>query len=163
MAVYLITFSCYGRYLPGMDGTVDSHHRQFGQPYNEANRALLAYSERNLKETPYSMDEAVRGLVQDAIIANAAKRGWSVLALHVRTTHVHVVVEASCAPEKAMTSFKAAASYSLNQSGWDGVRHKRWARHGSTRYLLTSADVRNAVRYVADKQGEPMAVHVASG
>jgi len=88
-------------------------------------------------------------------------RGWGLLAAHVRTNHVHAVVEAEVAPEKVLTDFKAYASRGLNRLGTAGSDRRRWARHGSTRWLWKDEDVREAVRYVVEEQGEPMAVFVA--
>ena len=83
------------------------------------------------------------------------------LAAHVRTEHVHVVLDCECRPEVALTAFKSYASRTLNL-----VRNEhgriRWARHGSTRYLWTSDEIDGAVRYVVAKQGEPMAVWQAT-
>ena len=38
---------------------------------------------------------------------------------------------------------------------------KRWARHGSRRWLGKDQDVLEAIRYVVEEQGEPMAVFLA--
>jgi REP element-mobilizing transposase RayT len=75
------------------------------------------------------------------------------MAAHVRTSHVHVVVNAAVAPERVMRDFKAYASRSLKHP-------KAWTRHGSTRYLWQRDDVTHAVRYVVEGQGDPMAVFV---
>ena len=57
-----------------------------------------------------------------------------------------------------MNDFKAYASRALNRvEAWE-QRRKRWARHGSTRWLWKDQDVRDAVRYVVEGQGEAMAV-----
>jgi hypothetical protein len=79
----------------------------------------------------------------------------------VRSSHVHVIVEAETRPERIMNEFKAYASRELNRLGSDGRGRKRWARHGSTRWLWKDEDVRNALRYVIDEQGEQMALFVA--
>jgi hypothetical protein len=60
-----------------------------------------------------------------------------------------------------MNDFKSYASRSLNRLLHDGADRKRWARHGSTRWLWKDQDVREAIRYVVEEQGEPMAVFVA--
>ncbi len=59
-----------------------------------------------------------------------------------------------------MNDFKSYASRDLNRLGPDGSDQKRWARHGSTRWLWKDQDVREAIRYVIEKQGEDMAVFV---
>jgi REP element-mobilizing transposase RayT len=73
-------------------------------------------------------------------------------------THVHVVVEAESLPEKVMNDFKTNASRTLNEIGIDALNRKRWARHGSTRYLWKPNDVSAAMHYVTSDQGEPMSV-----
>ena len=54
-----------------------------------------------------------------------------------------------------MHAFKAYASRKL------GAGRKRWTRHGSTRYLWTDEDVKGAIRYVVEGQGELMAMYCA--
>jgi len=83
---------------------------------------------------------------------------WYLLAAHVRTTHVHVVVEGDARPERIMNDVKSYASRCLNRSGLDDAGRKRWARHGSTRWLWSPESVAAAIRYVMDAQGEAMAV-----
>jgi hypothetical protein len=60
-----------------------------------------------------------------------------------------------------MNEFKSYASRELNLLGRDGPDRKRWARHGSTRWLSKGEDVRLALQYVVNGQGEPMALFVA--
>ena len=82
---------------------------------------------------------------------------------HVRTNHVHVVVEADVLPEKVMNAFKSYASRGPNRLEIDGGDRKRWARHGSTRWLWKDEDVQEAIRYVVSGQGEPMEVYRTDG
>jgi len=81
----------------------------------------------------------------------------------VRTNHVHAIIDAEPEPEKIMNSLKSYASRSLNLLGLDEPDRKRWARHGSTRWLFKDEDVRAAFEYVIEGQGEPMAVFSAAG
>jgi REP element-mobilizing transposase RayT len=113
-----------------------------------------------MKQPAYAMDRDSREAVLEALREVCSHRVWSLLAAHVRTNHVHVVVEADVKPEKVMNDFKSYASRGLNLMG-DGSDRRRWARHGSTRWLWKDQDVREAIRYVAAEQGEPMAVFVA--
>jgi hypothetical protein len=64
-------------------------------------------------------------------------------------------------PVCIMNNFKSYASRKLNSQGLDGPDRKRWARHGSR--LWKDEDVFDAIRYVVEEQGEPMAVFVAEG
>jgi hypothetical protein len=83
------------------------------------------------------------------------------LAAHVRTRHAHVVVQAEASPEMVMTTCKSYASRALNQLGLDGEDRRRWARHGSTRYLWARDELLAAVHSVVCEQGVPMAVYEA--
>jgi REP element-mobilizing transposase RayT len=81
------------------------------------------------------MDRRRRETVLAAILERCSSRDWSLLAAHVRTNHVHVVVEADAQPERIMNDLKSYASRCLNLRGLDEPTRKRWARHGSTRWL----------------------------
>lgn len=65
-------------------------------------------------------------------------------------------------PEKVMPAFKSYASRGLNRLGIDGPDRKRWARHGSTRWLWKDEDVQESIRCVIWEQGEPMAVYLGN-
>ena len=114
-----------------------------------------------IDQPPYRMDENRREVVLAAIRERCKEQRWTLLAAHVRTNHVHAVVEAEVRPERVMNDLKSYASRLLNQQGLDGPGRKRWARHGSTRWLWKQDDVSAAVRYVVDEQGEAMAVFEA--
>ena len=60
-----------------------------------------------------------------------------------------------------MNDFKAYASRALNRLEAEPGSRRRWARHGSTRWLWKDQDVREAIRYVIEEQGKPMAVFLA--
>ena len=114
-------------------------------------------------QDPYVLDQAGRAVVLAAIQRHCAQRGWNLLAAHVRSNHVHTIVEAEARPERIMNEFKSYASRELNRLGSDGPDRKRWARHGSTRWLWKDEDVRQALRYVIEEQGEPMALFSVEG
>jgi len=56
-----------------------------------------------------------------------------------------------------MNDLKSYASLCLNQIELDKPDRKRWARHGSTRWLWEPEKVSAAIRYVVDEQGERLA------
>ena len=68
------------------------------------------------------------------------------------------MVEAEVAPEGVMNDFKAYASRRLNEMRLDAPKRKRWARHGSTRWLWKPQHVSVAIQYVVAEQGDAMAV-----
>jgi REP element-mobilizing transposase RayT len=108
-----------------------------------------------MKQSHYLLDTASQQVVLQSIQEICVMRQWELLAAHIRTNHVHVVIYASSPPETVMHAVKAHASKMLNRQQ-PGI--KRWTRHGSTRYLWNDRQVSNAVNYILHEQGEPMAV-----
>jgi REP element-mobilizing transposase RayT len=156
---YFITFACYGAHLHGDEsGSVDRRHNLFGGRSLEADPQRARAERRSMKQPPYELNRDRRAIVLQTLGEVCSHRGWNLLAAHVRTNHVHVVVETEVPPEKAMNDFKAYASRALNRLDGNEPDRRRWARHGSTRWLWKDQDVREAIRYVVEEQGEPMAV-----
>ncbi len=161
---YFITFLCYGQRVHGdVSGTVDRRHNQIGKPILGSNRARARAERALMDQMAYSMDGACRDVVLAAIREVCSHRGWMLLAAHVRMTHVHFVIEAEAEPELILNDMKAYASRKLNGLGVDEAGRKRWARHGSTRWLWKDEDVVAALRYVVEEQGEAMALFVSEG
>ncbi|MBS1825492.1 MAG: transposase [Acidobacteria bacterium] len=156
---YFVTFSCYGARLHGDEsGSVDRWHNLYGGRVVEADAQRAEAERLSMDQPAYVMDGERRVVVLQAVAEVCKHRGWNLLAAHVRTNHVHVVVEAEVAPEKVMNDCKVYASRALNRLEGEEAGRRRWARHGSTRWLWKDQDVREAIRYVVDEQGEPMAV-----
>jgi REP element-mobilizing transposase RayT len=114
-----------------------------------------------MNQPAYALDTTRRVAVLASLLERAQQRGWTLLAAHVRTNHVHVIIGANTAPERVMNDLKSYASRRLNALGLDTPDRKRWARHGSTRWLVDSERVASAIRYVTEKQGDPMALYVS--
>ncbi len=156
---YFITFVCYGTWLHGDErGSVDREHNLPGTPYLPPDAERVRAEQELMDQPPYELDDRRREVVLKTIQEVCAHRGWSLLAAHARSKHVHVVVQAVAKPEKVMNDFKAYASRRLTEAGLDDRDRKRWARHGSTRYLWKQEHVEAAIRYVVHEQGQPMAV-----
>jgi len=115
-----------------------------------------------MHQPPYTLDQEARSAVLEALREVCLHRGWGLLAAHVRTNHVHAILEAEVQPERVMNALKSYASRALNRQRCDGMVRRRWAHHGSTRWLWKDQDVREAIQYVVHEQGEPMAVFFAA-
>ena len=111
-----------------------------------------------MDQVPYHLDQIRRDAVLEAIQEVGVHRGWSLLAAHVRSNHVPTVVEAEVPPERVMGDCKAYASRRRNGMRLDEPKRKRWAHHGSTRWLWKPQHVSAAMQYVVAEQGEPMSV-----
>jgi len=159
---YLITFACYGCHLHGhAAGSVDRWHNTPGTPIVEEHLGRAAFEEERMEQQPYYLDSTRRDVVLQAIQGVCAHRGWNLLAAHVRSSHVHTVVDAEVPPERIMNDFEAYASRHLNRMSWDEPRRKRWARHGSTRWLWKPPHISAAIQYVVAEQGDAMSVFEA--
>lgn len=148
---YLLTFSCYGTHLRGDEkGSWDR-----GRGAIEPSVALVEYGKRVMTHAEAGLELGESTIVLGAIREACLFRGWVLLAAHVRSTHVHVVVAGVAETSYAIRDFKAYSSGALNKRG---VR-RRWARGGNARLLRDAGAVRAAVRYVVEGQGAPMAVY----
>ena len=161
---YLITFSCYGGHLHGNEsGSVDRGHNLPGSRMIPPDPHRQLAERRRLDQPAYALDAPRRNIVLDSLCDRCREQRWRLLAAHVRTSHVHLVVESDASAERLMNDVKSYGSRCLNRAGLDDVARKRWTRHGSTRWLWTPDSASAAIRYVVDGQGEPMAVFEAEG
>ena len=159
---YFLTFTCYGAWLHGQRaGSVDRKHNAPGTLLVPADERRRNREQQRMDQPSYHLDAPRRRLVLQAIQEVCTYRQWELLALHVRPSHVHVIVHADAPPECVLNDFKAYASRALNASSLDAADCKRWTRHGSTLYLWTEASVEEKVHYVLYEQGEPMEVYAA--
>ena len=110
---YFITFACYGARLHGDEsGSVDRQHNLVGSRLLEPDAERVMAERRDMLQDPYVLAEGARPVVLAAIQRHCAHRGWNLLAAHVRSNHVHVIVEAETRPERIMNEFKSYASVS---------------------------------------------------
>ena len=152
-----ITFTTHGTRLHGSpDGSIDPQHNRFGEPIPLGNTAIEASSVRRMKGPPVELDSNARDAVQKAIVGVCAHRHWRLLALHVRTKHVHAVVDAGAEPKKVINDFKIYATRRLRTDGLVGAESKVWTRHGSARYVWQDASLSAVMEYVIDQQGVPL-------
>ncbi len=104
---FFITFSCYGSRLHGAEsGSVDRYHNVFGARRVVPDPARLDAADKLMEHAPYILDASARQMALQAIQEVCAHRAWTLIALQVRTTHVHVVVEAETQPEAVCTISK---------------------------------------------------------
>jgi REP element-mobilizing transposase RayT len=92
--------------------------------------------------------------VHETINAHASVRSWQILALNVRTNHVHIVLDCRehHTPEQAMQQLKMWCSRRLCEAGLVERSWKLWTHHGSTRYIKTKEGLASAIIYVTQCQ-----------
>jgi REP element-mobilizing transposase RayT len=155
---YLITWVCYGAWLPGESGAVPRTLNRFGAPLPEPDASREQQSKDRMAQQPYCLNAFRREIVLNSLQEVCSCRDWTLLTAHIRANHVHAVITANCNPESVMSALKAYSSRALNVHALDSPDRRRWARHGSTRYLWTADAVRTAIQYAVREQGESMAV-----
>jgi REP element-mobilizing transposase RayT len=87
---------------------------------------------------------------------------WKLMlhAVHAGAEHLHGVIGAPAfSPERVMTLLKARATRFLRERGLVRADERVWARHGSTRYLMTETSVLRACEYVRN-QGRSVTLHL---
>jgi REP element-mobilizing transposase RayT len=116
-----------------------------------------AFEKRRMVLAAATLDTLERDVVLRAIRNVCDHEKWTLYGVHVRATHVHVIVAAKPSPETVMGKLKAYASRALNKRF--GHRSKRWTRHGSTKRVWSPVALEATLSYVLDRQGERMACY----
>ncbi len=152
---YFITFTVFGSWLHGDGrGSVDRKHNAAGSERLESDPVRLAHEQRRAA-SPLAprLSDTMRVVVAAAIEEACAHRSWQVLALNVRSNHVHLIASALDAPpEEVMRVAKMRATKALRAAGLIGHEQRVWTRHGSTRYLWHEDDLPGAWNYVVHGQ-----------
>jgi len=152
---YLITWTTHGSWLHGdVRGSVARQGENHPDgPVIAPNAARVRFERSELKRPALLLDLPRRTIVRATIRKHAGIRAWDLIALNVRSNHVHVVLACPCSPEKAMGELKAWCSRRLRESGAIEGDVRVWTRHGSTRHLFDPQAVSSAIGYVTDGQG----------
>ncbi|MEZ5949662.1 MAG: transposase [Planctomycetaceae bacterium] len=148
---YFLTWTTYGSWLPGDPRAWVNHHNAGPEaPVWNENKGLAEHSQFCRKQEKVVLTSRQRECVETVIQQICEFRVWSLLAINVRTNHVHVVVTATESPERVMNTFKSWASRKLNEI--NGQKIRWWTRHGSTRYVNQDSHLKAAIRYVMEQQ-----------
>ncbi|MCO6511481.1 MAG: transposase [Aridibacter famidurans] len=152
---HLITFRCYGTWLPGdFRGTITKHHNRFGSFYLPEDPEWEKESSDLLKSDPVRLSRYMRKCVGKSIRETCEYFNWPLLALNIRTNHVHIVVSiGTYSAQKALAKFKSYATRDLRHDELWEEEHSPWTLKGSTRYLWNDEAVDAAIDYVVNGQG----------
>ena len=156
----MLTFSTYGTRLHGRDnGSVDRNHNQYNTPFLEPDGLRRNIEQKNMKYSAVILGRNERQIVLDAACDVCKYKNWGLFAAHIRTEHVHLVLNCSCPPHWAVKTIKAWATKSLRAKLPELTNQKIWTRNASTKYIWKSEDIRTAIAYVIARQGEPMQMY----
>ncbi|MBY0112606.1 MAG: transposase [Phycisphaerales bacterium] len=154
LLAYFLTWHTYGTWLHGDErGSVNKIQNIPGTPLVSANPDVVATMGARMKHTSFVLDEAMQQVVSGAIRDHATIRRWSVVALNVRSNHVHVIVRPPTehTPEAVMQQFKSWGTRRLIKAGFATSETRVWVDHGSTRYIDSEESLKKAVEYVENQ------------
>ena len=154
---YFITFTTYGSWLHG-DNRGSVLIKEKSPCVIGACEQLHQYTQQHLKHPPVQFNEEQRHIVCNTMIRHCDLRQWRLLALHVRSNHVHALVRSQAEIERVMGELKAWATRCLHRTGHDFA--SVWTQHGSTQYIFTDAKLYEKAYYIIHEQGEPMALFI---
>jgi hypothetical protein len=154
---YFITATTYGTWLHGDERKSVMVKDGFARRI-ESNDPFHQYQKNRLKYPPVSFNAQQRQIVLDTLLQHCQLKAWRLYAAHVRTTHIHLVVQSDQTAEKVTSDLKAWCTRRLREA--DCQMPKVWTRQGSTVYVFTWAKLIEKIRYVVQEQGEPMSVYV---
>ena len=151
---YFLTWSCYGSWLHGdARESVDRTRNAFGTARLDPDERARKAREKRLSAAPMVLDDVSRPVVHAAIIDHCTHRGWALFAVNVRTTHVHVVVQArDYMPEVVLDQLKAWSTRRMRDAGLVLRDAKVWTTHGSTIYIFDEVKLKEKVHYVLHEQ-----------
>ena len=149
-----LTFNTYGTWLPGDPrGFIDRKGATLRARIREGDQHLHEYHKRRLTHPEVRLDANARRIVRAAIEDYCAFKKWNLLAINVRTNHVHVVVGSFESPSKMLNAIKARATRMLREAGLFEPAHPVWSERGNKNSLNSPAAVKEAINYVLHKQG----------
>jgi len=138
---YLVTWTTYGTWLQGRkEGFVKD-----GEIRGE-NLALARSNAKNMKGPEVRLDKRQRAIVREAILAKARKIGQRILAIEVRSSHVHIVVGYDGrAIEETVKRYKNVATVALRK---DGHRGRVWTSGYDKRFCFDERSLNARIAYV---------------
>ena len=154
LPTYFLTWTTYGTWLHGdARGSVDDQHNQHGTPQVASNPKKHDSNSAALKSQAVIHGIVERQVIEHAIRRVCSRRGWPILALNVRSNHVHVILNApSHSPEQVMAQLKSWCTRDLVERGLHTKGESCWTKMGSTRWINDKASLHAAIDYVLNHQ-----------
>lgn len=151
---YFLTWTTKGSWLHGdVRGSVNRKQNKVGSPLVPPSPACEAREVAMIGHDGILLSPGQRNAIDNALREHCAFRRWSLLALNVRTQHVHLVVRTDeVAPERVMSDCKARATRVLREAHLIDPSLKLWTTHGSTRWINDAHALARAIEYVLHEQ-----------
>ena len=152
---YFLTWHTYGTWLHGDErGSVDIEHNQYGTPRLPPDATRMAGAAERMVQDAFVLSAPMQKIVTEAIRDHAAVRGWRVVALNVRSNHVHLGLRdfGAYSAERVMDQCKSWSTRRLIEAGFVRRGRRVWTRHGSTRFISTDKSLCAMIDYVMNQQ-----------
>ncbi len=152
---YFISIRSFGTWLHGDErSSVDRHgYNIYGTPRMPPSEKLKKYMESEMKQAEFLLGKPKRICILEAVKEVCDYKGYELLAINIRTNHLHAVVSAQKKPERIINEFKAYSTRRLRENNLAEKEEKVWSRGKSRRYLWKTRSVERAVDYVLFGQG----------
>ncbi len=161
---FFITFITYGTRLHGDSrGTVNRNQNQFGSQFVSPNDEYCERMHKKLQYQKFLLNESQRKTVLKSIVYACKHYHWHLIAAHVRSNHIHFLLNAEKDPDFIAIKVKAFATRFLKKSHPEIPIQKYWTRGQSTRYVWKKSMVYVAADYIIERQGEKMAYYFDEG
>jgi len=164
----LITWTCYGTWLPGeargyVSNTLkenwqyDPKRNAPGTPHTKDDPETYQRAKSLQKQPTVWLTHEQAVIVAEALIQAARKRGWHIARAAIMRNHVHVVIR-DCPNDGSAVRRILKGTTQAALSDHAGQSRTWWTTGGSDRYKNDEQAVINAVNYVAKQ--EYVLVHI---
>ena len=153
---YFITFRTYGTWFHGDGrGSMDRKSANVpGTPMLKANEYRQQWEQKQMKHSAVCFNSRQRKIIEHTIRGMVKYNKWLLHALSVEREHVHVVLTTLKHPDAVMNSMKTWCTRRLREAKQILPDIKPWSRHGSTRWLWSENELREACIYVTRGEKE---------
>ncbi len=167
---WLITWTCYGTWLPGARQGFVSHvrdeqgnqviHNIPGTAFDADMPALEAHVRFKMNGPCVSLDQKAAEVIIPQYQETCRVRGWELEAASVMYNHTHVIVGVAGDPnpQSILETLKSWATRAVKRLRALPPNGTFWTEKGSKRKLPDERALRDGVIYVARKQPAPLAV-----
>jgi REP element-mobilizing transposase RayT len=154
---YMLTWTTYGTWLHGdARGSWNAKANADRDHFVPPDLRFENYRKSQLKAPPLLLDAAMRRIVREAIEDQCAYSGWELMALNVRTNHVHPVLPTVAKSASMLQQLKARATRLLRENRLLETDRPVWTTGGSTTLVFSQRQLTEVIHYVKHRQGKPL-------
>jgi REP element-mobilizing transposase RayT len=160
---YFLTFRTYATWLHGdLRSSVDPKHNIYGTPKIKPKPKLHQAMKNDCTEDNLIMNASQRNTVLQSIINTCQYNNWYLYASHVRSNHIHIILQSNKIPNDVRKNIKIYATKDLRKHHPELFQRKKfWSEGGSDKNIWAPEFLFPVMYYVIEEQGEKMALYYA--